>query len=83
MRVETAAMESSRVSTDGRIVIPARLRHKLGIKPDTKVCFIEQGRDILFQPITKQYIHSLCGMLKSHTPVTEELLKERKKNRGR
>jgi AbrB family looped-hinge helix DNA binding protein len=71
-------MDSVYVTTRGRIVIPARLRRKLGIKPGTKVCFIERGSDILFQPVTKQYIRSLCGMLKSKMSITQELLKERR-----
>jgi AbrB family looped-hinge helix DNA binding protein len=66
-------MDSVYVTTRGRIVIPVRLRQKLGIKPGMKVCFIERGGDILFQPITKQYIRSLCGMLKSATSVKSEL----------
>jgi AbrB family looped-hinge helix DNA binding protein len=60
-------VDSVRVATRGRVVIPARLRRKLGIKPGTKVCFIERGSDILFRPITKQYIRSICGMLKNTT----------------
>ena len=76
-------MDSVYVTTRGRIVIPARLRRKLGIKPGTKVCFIEHESDILFQPITKQYIRSLCGILKDKTSATAELLIERKKDRER
>ena len=76
-------MDSVYVTSRGRIVIPARLRRRLGIKPGTKVCFIERGSDILFQPVTKQYIRSLCGMLGSTTSATEELLRERKINRER
>ena len=71
------------VTTSGRIVIPARLRRKLGIKPGTKVCFIERGSDILFQPVTKEYVRSVCGMLKDATSATSELLIERKKDRER
>jgi AbrB family looped-hinge helix DNA binding protein len=71
-------MDSVYVTTKGRIVIPVRLRQKLCIKPGTKVCFIERGSDILFQPVTKQYIHSVRGMLKSTTSVTAELLRRRK-----
>lgn len=74
-------MDSVYVTTKGRIVIPARLRRRLGIKPGTKVCFIERGSDILFQPITKRYIRSLCGMLKDATSAIGELLIERKKDR--
>ena len=76
-------MNSANVTTRGRIVIPARLRRKLGIKPGTKVCFIEHGSEILFQPLTKQYIRSICGILKDTTSATAELLIERKKDRGR
>lgn len=73
-------MDSVYVTTRGWIVIPARLRRKLGIKPGTKVCFIEHGSEILFQPLTKQYIRSICGMLKDTTSATAELLIERKKD---
>jgi len=74
-------MDSVYVTTKGRIVIPARLRQKLGIKPGTRVCFIEHGSEILFQPLTKQYIRSICGMLKDKTSATAELLVERMKDR--
>ena len=76
-------MDSVRVTTRGRIVIPARLRRKLGIKPGTKVCFIEHGSEIIFQPVTKQYIQSLCGTLKSTSSATEELRNERRKDKAR
>lgn len=76
-------MDSVYVTSRGRIVIPARLRRRLGIKPGTKVCFIERDNEIVFQPITKQYIRSLCGMLGSTTSATEELLRDRKMNRER
>jgi AbrB family looped-hinge helix DNA binding protein len=71
------------VTTRGRIVIPACLRRKLCIKTGTKVCFIEYGSDVLFQPLTKQYIRSICGILKGTTSATAELLIERKKHRER
>ena len=76
-------MDSAYVTTNGRIVIPVRLRRKLGIKSGTKVCFIEHGSDILFQPVMKEYARSVCGMLKDTTSATAELLIERKKDRER
>lgn len=76
-------MDVAYVTTKGQLVIPARIRRKLGIKPGTKVCFVEQGSDILFQAVTKQYIRSMAGVLKSATSVTEELLDERKRDRER
>ena len=76
-------MDAAYVTTKGQLVIPARIRRKLGIKPGTKVCFVERGGEIIFQPVTKEYIRSVCGMLKSTTSVTQELLTERKKDRER
>ena len=76
-------MDAAYVTTKGQLVIPARIRRKLGIKPGTKVCFVERGGEILFQPVTKEYIRSVCGMLKSTTSVTHELLTERRKDKER
>lgn len=76
-------MDAAYVTTKGQLVIPARIRRKLGIKPGTKVCFVERGGEILFQPVTKEYIRSVCGMLKSSTSVTQELLTDRKKDKER
>lgn len=71
-------METSRVTANGRIVIPVRLRRKLGIKRGTVVRFIEDGGNILLLPITKLYIGRICGMLKSDTSMTDALLEERR-----
>ena len=76
-------MDSVYVTSRGRIVIPARLRRRLGIKPGTKVCFIERGNDILFQPVTKEYVRSMCGMLKSTSSASKKLLEERRKDKAR
>lgn len=76
-------METSTVTSKGQLVIPARLRRRYGIKPGTKVYFVERDNEILFQPVTKEYIRSVHGMLTSETSVTEELLKERTKDMER
>ena len=70
-------METAFVTSKGQLVIPARLRRRYGIKPGTKICFIERDNEILFQPVTKEYIRSVRGMLKGNTSVTQELLKQR------
>jgi AbrB family looped-hinge helix DNA binding protein len=70
-------METAHVTSKGQLVVPSRLRRKYGIKPGTKICFIERDNEIVFQPVTPEYIRSVCGMLKSETSVTGELLKER------
>lgn len=70
-------MESAYVTSKGQLVVPARLRRKYGIKPGTKICFIERNGEIVFQPVTREYIRSVCGMFKSDTSATEELLRDR------
>ena len=76
-------MEVSTMTSKGQIVVPARLRKRYGIKPGTKIHFIERNHEILFQPITKEYIRSLCGILKSDSSLTKELLKERARDKKR
>jgi AbrB family looped-hinge helix DNA binding protein len=76
-------MKESTMTSKGQIVVPAKLRRRYGLKPGTKVHFIEKDNEILFQPVTKEYIRSMHGMLKSETPVTKELLRERAKDRER
>lgn len=76
-------MDTAYVTSKGQLVVPSRLRRKYGIKPGTKICFIERDNEIVFQPVTREYIRSVCGMLKSETSATEELLKGRAKDRER
>lgn len=74
-------MDTARVTTKGQLVVPARLRRKYGIKPGTEVNFIERDDQILFQPVTKEYIRSVRGMLRSSDDVASELLRERRRDR--
>ena len=76
-------MEAAYVSSKGQLVVPAKLRRKYGIKPGTKVFFVERGDEILFQPVTREYIRSVCGMLASATSVAQELLTERDNDKQR
>ncbi len=74
-------MEESTITSKGQIVVPAKLRRRYGLKPGTKVYFIERNDEILFQPQTKEFIRSVHGLLASQTAVTKELLKERAKDK--
>ena len=76
-------METAYVSSKGQLVIPASLRRRFGIKAGTKVRFIERDGEIVIQPITSEFIRSVCGMLRSDKSMTRELLKERAKDRQR
>ena len=75
-------METAQVTSKGQLVVPARLRRKYGIKPGTKVRFIERGGEIVFQPVTPEYIRNVCGMLKSKTSMTKALLRERARDKA-
>jgi AbrB family looped-hinge helix DNA binding protein len=74
-------MEASIMTSKGQIVVPAKLRRRYGLKAGTKILFVERNNEILFQPLTKEYVRSVHGMLASETSVTEELLKERSRDR--
>jgi AbrB family looped-hinge helix DNA binding protein len=76
-------MESAYLTSKGQLVVPARLRRKYGIKPGTRICFVERDHEIVFQPVTKEYIRRVCGMLKSETSMTKALLEERAKDKRR
>jgi AbrB family looped-hinge helix DNA binding protein len=73
--------ETSTVTSKGQLVVPVRIRRRFGIKPGTEVRFIEREGEIVFQPVTKEFIRSLRGFLKSETSVTQDLLRERKAER--
>jgi AbrB family looped-hinge helix DNA binding protein len=55
---------SAKFTSKGRLVVPARLRRKHGIRAGTKVKFLEDefGR-ITLQPITEDYVDRLMGCL--------------------
>ena len=76
-------MDTAYVTSKGQLVIPARLRKRYGITAGTKIRFVERGGEIVIQPVTKAFIRSVCGMLKSMKAATEDLLKERLKDRER
>ncbi len=69
----------SRVTQNGRIVIPIKLREKLGIHRGTAVSFREKEGQLILQPITKKYVAKLRGVLKGEPAVLKTLLRERKR----
>ena len=71
-------MFMAQVTTKGQLVIPSRLRRKYSIGEGTRVVFEEENGKITMQPVTEDYIKSVCGMLKAGNgaSATSELLKE-------
>jgi AbrB family looped-hinge helix DNA binding protein len=57
-------LDTAYVTSKGQLVVPSRIRRRFGIKPGTRVHFIEQGDRIIFQPVTREYIRGFRGMFK-------------------
>jgi AbrB family looped-hinge helix DNA binding protein len=72
-------MEAAVVTTKGQVVIPAKLRRKLGIKPGTRLMFDEKDNTLIVRPITEAYIDSIQGILQGNPgekPMTQQLVEE-------
>jgi AbrB family looped-hinge helix DNA binding protein len=72
---------TARITTNGRLTIPSRLRRRFGIKPGTPIVFWEENNRIIFQPVTREYINSFCGVFKKkpgEKSVVQELIEERR-----
>jgi len=78
---ERNVMDSAYVTSKGQLVVPARIRRRFGIKPGTRINFVQEGDRIIFQPVTREYIESFCGIFKQkpgEKSVVQELLEERR-----
>jgi AbrB family looped-hinge helix DNA binding protein len=73
--------EVTTVTTKGQLVIPSRLRRKYGIRKGTQVAFVDEGKKIVLQPLTPEFIRSLRGSLKGVPSPLEFLLEDRKRER--
>jgi len=79
-------MDTAYVTSKGQLVVPSRIRRRYGIKPGTRVNFVEEGGRIVFQPVTREYIHSFRGRFKRNPgekSVVQEHLEERRAERDR
>ncbi|MFZ1320842.1 MAG: AbrB/MazE/SpoVT family DNA-binding domain-containing protein [Ignavibacteria bacterium] len=76
-------METSITTPKGQIVVPKKLRAKYGIKPGTKVAFIEKDGELILKALNKNYFDSLAGWLPEKGDPISELMKEKKKEKSR
>ena len=79
-------MHTAYVTSKGQLAVPAKLRRKYNIKRGTRINFLEEGDHIIFQPVTREYIDSFCGIFKlkpGEKSVVQELLEERRAERER
>ena len=73
--------KACRVTQKGQVVIPMKLRKKLGIREGTLVTFLEEDDRLILQPLTRAYVANLRGMLKGDPSSLKTLLRERKRER--
>ena len=74
-------IKTSTVTQKGQVVIPSKLRKKLGIREGTQIAFIEEEERLLLQPLTEKYVKSLRGALKRGRSPLKALFDERKRDR--
>ena len=74
-------METGIVTIKGQVVIPSKIRRRLGIKKGTKVCFIERNDDVVIRPLTKDYFEKMAGFLKPGGKLAKSLLETREQDR--
>jgi len=73
---------SSKVTSKGQIVIPKRLRDRYGIRPTTRVRWIEKQGGILMIPETEDPIMAARGTLRG-TGILKAYLEEKKLEKRR
>jgi len=73
-------METIKVLAKGQIVIPASMRKKYGIAPGDKITIFEYDNLIYLSPASKDPVKEAMGCLSMTPSLSEELLKERRKD---
>ena len=56
-------METS-MTIKGQVVIPAKIRQRLGLKRGSKFFVEERNGEIVLRPITREYFQKMSGILK-------------------
>jgi AbrB family looped-hinge helix DNA binding protein len=67
-------------SSKGQVVIPKKIRDKVGIKAGSKVIVEAVDGHIEIHPLPDNPIEHYCGIFKEGSSLTQALLKERKRD---
>jgi AbrB family looped-hinge helix DNA binding protein len=65
------------VTTKGQVVIPSKLRRKMGIKQGTQVTFFERDGEVVIKPITDEYITRMAGITGTKGKLLKALKEEK------
>ncbi len=76
-------MKTTTLSVKGQIVVPAKLRKRLGLKKGSRVVIIEEPNGFCVRPVERKYFEQYAGLLPGKGQATKLLLKDRRKERER
>ncbi|MBP6941283.1 MAG: AbrB/MazE/SpoVT family DNA-binding domain-containing protein [Syntrophorhabdaceae bacterium] len=74
-------MDKAIVTIKGQVVIPSKIRRKLGIKQGTQVTFYERDGEIVIKPITDEYLQRMAGFTGTKGRLLKALKEEKAKER--
>ncbi len=66
------------VSTKGQLVIPAKIRTALQIKPGMRFAVLRERNQIILRPVNRQFVDELRGSTSGRASGSEMLVKERR-----
>ena len=67
----------------GQVVIPSKLRRKYGIKPGTRLNFLDEEDGIKIIPVTPEVVKANIGFLGKEGDLLKALMEEKKRERAR
>jgi AbrB family looped-hinge helix DNA binding protein len=74
------------ISSRGQVVIPAELRHQLGLEKGTRATWSEDRGRLVLTPMTEKRLDEIMGFLKpapGEPSMFEEIFAERERERKR
>ncbi len=74
-------MDTSIVTTKGQVVIPSKIRKKMGIRNGTRIHFFEREGEIIIVPLTHELVEDNIGFLGTKGKLLKSLAEEKKKER--
>ena len=76
-------METTILTIKGQMVIPARIRRKLGLMRGSKLVVREIDHGFVVYPLDRSYYEQFAGIVGTRGKTTKALLEERRKDRER
>ncbi len=84
MKTMETGWKRTLMTPKGQVVIPAKIRRRLGLKGGTQVSIYERDGEIRVVPVTPEAIEKNFGILKGGKGIAlKALLEERKRDRER